>query len=220
MAALLGTLLLVPAPNAAELAVTMNQIPMSVPVVDYLVLDFDVDGQIVPMGFSADPRISERRERFFEQHPGVLPVVQLRYLFYLAGEECSGDAFLIRACESRRGGSPTQIVQMALRSGSVAGVGTQMLRPADLSATDTEGEVQTYDQPGWTYVETFHAGSRLAASCSPTSEPGWALDCRHSASLANGIFYQVDFLLKEQTPGDAAEILRASHVAAEELTSR
>lgn len=223
IAALLGALLLVPASSAgaiaAELAVTMNQLPISVPIVDYLVLDFDVGGQIVPMGFNADPEISKRRENFFEKNPGVLPVVQLRYLFYLATEECSGDAFLTRACESRRGSDPAQIVQMVLRSGSVAGVGTQMLRPADLSAADTEGEIQTYDQPGWTYVETLHAGSRLAASCSPTSEPGRALDCRHSASLANGIFYQVDFLLKDDTPSDVAEILRASHAAAEALTS-
>ena len=94
-----------------------------------------------------------------------------------------------------------------------------MLRPADLPAAAAEGEIQTHEQAGWTYVETFTAGSRLAASCSPASEPGWALDCRHSASLANGIFYQVDFLLKEKAPDEAAEILLASHAAAEALTS-
>lgn len=219
VAALFGTLFLAQASIAAELGVTMNQLPMSVPITDYLVLDFEVGGQVVPMGFNADPQISERRERFFEANPGVLPVVQLRYLFYLAGKECSGDGFLIRACESRSGADATQIVQMALRSGSLAGVGTQMLRPADLPAAATEGEIQTHEQAGWTYVETFTAGSRLAASCSPASEPGWALDCRHSASLANGIFYQVDFLLKEKAPDEAAEILLASHAAAEELTS-
>ncbi|KFC71106.1 hypothetical protein FF80_00825 [Devosia sp. LC5] len=205
---------------AAELKVTMNQMPITVPIADYLVVDFDLDGQIVPMGFSADPEISKRRESFFAANPGTLPAVQLRYLFYLARATCSGEGFLLSACESRDGTGTAQIVQMVLRSGSVPGVGTQMLRPAELSPADVEGEVVTYDQPGWSYMETLVDGSRLAASCAPAEETGWGLTCRHSASLANGIFYQVDFLLKGNAAAGAGETLRASHAAAQSLTSQ
>lgn len=198
----------------------MNQMPITVPIAEYLVVDFDLDGQIVPMGFSDDPEISRRRERFFDANPGILPAVQLRYLFYLAGANCSGDGFLRSACESHTGNSASQIVQMALRSGSIPGVGTQMLRPAELSPADEEGEVLTHDQPGWSYVETLVGADRLAASCSPAKEADWGQSCRHSASLANGIFYEVDFLMRGSAAADAAEIVRASHAAAQSLTSQ
>lgn len=205
---------------AAELAVTMNRTSITIPIAEYLVVDFDLDGQIVPMGFSDDPEISKRRASFFEANPGTLLAVQLRYLFYLAGAACRGEGFLLSACESRNGTGAAQIVQMVLRSGSVPGVGTQMLRPAELSPADVEGEVVTYDQPGWSYVETLVGGNRLAASCAPASEVDWGLTCRHSASLANGIFYQIDFLLRGNAAAEATEILRASHAAAQSLTSQ
>ncbi len=205
---------------AAELAVTMNQTAITIPIAEYLVVDFDLDGQIVPMGFSDDPEISKRRASFFAANPGTLPAVQLRYLFYLARAACSGEGFLLSACESRDGTGTAQIVQMVLRSGSVPGVGTQMLRPAELSPADVEGEVVTYDQPGWSYMETLVHGDRLAASCAPAKEAGWGLTCRHSASLANGIFYQIDFLMKGNAAAEASEVLRASHAAAQSLTSQ
>lgn len=204
---------------AAELALTMNRTSITIPIAEYLVVDFDLDGQIVPMGFSDDPEISKRRASFFEANPGTLPAVQLRYLFYLARADCSGEGFLLSACESRDGTGAAQIVQMVLRSGSIPGVGTQMLRPAQLPPADAEGEVVTYDQPGWSYMETLVGGSRLAASCAPAKEADWGLTCRHSASLANGVFYQIDFLLRGNAAAEATEILRASHAAAQSLTS-